>query len=63
VSGGSIHYILQAKPIACAVRGTCEICVKIPWTENVFETNLCMLSDDMQLFSRNEESVEQALKV
>ena len=30
----SIHYILQAKPIACAVKGTCEIRVKIPWSEN-----------------------------
>ena len=27
------------------------------------KTKLCMLSGDMQLFSRNEESVEQALKV
>ena len=60
----AILYILQAEPMACAIRGTDEIKrIAMPGSENVLESNICMYADDTQLFNRNEESVEQALKV
>ena len=59
-----ILYILQSEPMACAIRGTYEIKgIKMPGSENVLESNICMYADDTQLFNRNEESVEQAFKV
>ena len=32
-------------------------------SENVLESKMCMLADDAQLFTKNEESVEQSFKV
>jgi hypothetical protein len=47
-----IHYILQAEPMACAIRGTDEIKgMAMPGSENVLESKICMLADDTQVFS------------
>ena len=57
-------YILQAEPMACAIRETYKIKgIKMSGSENVLESNICMYADDTQLFNRNEESVEQTFKV
>ena len=59
-----IHYILQAEPMACVIRGTHEIKrIQMPGSKNVLESKICMFADDTQLFDNNEESVEQAFKV
>ena len=47
-----IHYILQAEPMACAIRGTDEIKgIAMPRSENVLESKICMFADDTQVFS------------
>ena len=55
------HYITFFKLIRSLVR--LRVHVKFVLKFREVKTKLCMLSGDMQLFSRNEESVEQALKV
>ena len=48
----SIHYILQAEPMACAIRGTDEIKgIAMPGSENVLESKICMFAEDAQFFS------------
>jgi hypothetical protein len=47
-----IFYILQAEPMACAIRGTDEIKgIAMPGSENVLESKICMFADDTQVFS------------
>jgi hypothetical protein len=60
-------YILQAEPVACAIRGgDSEIQgVKLPGEEDeeYIETKLCMFADDTQLFNKNDESVKKSFDV
>ena len=45
-----ILYIIQAEPMACAIRGTDEIKgIQMPGSENVLESKICMFADDTQL--------------
>jgi hypothetical protein len=47
-----IHYILQAEPMVCAIRGTDEIKgIAMPGSEHVLESKICMFADDTQVFS------------
>ena len=56
-------YILQAEPVACAIRGDSEIqgIKKLPGGKDgeYIETKLCMFADDTQLFNKNDESVKK----
>lgn len=58
-------YILQAEPMACAIRGNKEIeGIQIPGEGGKsIETKLCMFADDTQLFNKNEKSVEKSFDV
>jgi len=58
-----ILYILQAEPMACAIRGTDEMKgIKMPRSENVLESKICMFADDTQCFNKNEEPVESGFE-
>jgi hypothetical protein len=49
-------YILQAEPVACAIRGDSEIQgIKLHGGKDgeYIETKLCMFADDTQLFNKN----------
>ena len=55
-------YILQAEPVACAIRGDSEIQgIKLPGGKDgeYIESKLCMFADDTQLFNKNDESVQK----
>jgi hypothetical protein len=61
-----ILYIIQAEPMACAIRNTPEIHgIKLPDCEGqpVKEAKICMFADDTQLLNKNEESVEQSFLI
>ena len=59
-----VLYILQAEPMACAIKGTDEIKrIQMSESGNVLESKICMIADDTQLFNKNEGSVEEAFKV
>ena len=61
-----IVYIIQAEPMACAIRNTPEIHgIKLPDCEGqpVKEAKICMFADDTQLLNKNEESVEQSFLI
>ena len=59
-------YILQAEPVACAIRGDSEIQgIKLPGGKDgeYIETKLCMFADDTQLFNKNDESVKKSFDI
>ena len=61
-----ILYIIQAEPMACAIRNTPEIHgIKLTDCEGqpVKEAKICMFADDTQLLNKNEESVEQSFLI
>ena len=50
-----ILYILQAEPMACAIRGTDEMKgIKMPRSENVLESKICMFADDFLIEMKNQ---------
>ena len=58
-------YILQAEPMACAIRGDEDILgIKLPteFDESNIEAKICMFADT-QLFNRDEKSVEKAFEI
>ena len=61
-----ILYIIQAEPMACAIRNTPEIHgIKLSDCEGqpVKEAKICMFADDTQLLNKNDESVEQSFLI
>jgi hypothetical protein len=59
-------YILQAEPVACAIRGDSEIQgIKLPGGKDgeYIETKLFMFADDTQLFNKNDESVKKSFDI
>ena len=59
-------YILQAEPLACAIRAEKEIQgIILPGEENgeLIETKLNMFADDTQLFNKNESSVRKSFEI
>ena len=61
-----ILYIIQAEPMACAIRNTPAIHgIKLHDCDgqSVREAKICMFADDTQLLNKNEESVEQSFLI
>lgn len=56
-------YSMLAEPKACAIRATPNIKVLSIPGENIKETKLNMLADDMQLFNKTEKSIEESFDV
>ena len=59
-------YILQAEPMACAIREDNQIKgINLPGNVEgeMVETKLCMFADDTQLFNKNDESVKKSFEI
>ena len=59
-----IRYILQAEPMACAIRGTDEIKgIQMPGSENVLESKICIFADDTQLLIEMKNQLNMVFKL
>ena len=59
-------YILQAEPMACAIRGNNDIKeIKLPGESGgkELEAKISMFADDTQLFNKDERSVEKSFDI
>ena len=58
-----VLYILQAEPMACAIKGTDEIKrIQMSESGNVLESKICMITDDAQLLIKMKDQLTRLLK-
>ena len=60
----SLLYIIQAEPMAQAIRNNTKIKgIKIPTVDKLFEAKISMFADDTVLYHQTEQSIEEAFKI